>query len=63
METFNWIDLLLQLPQKPSISDLYSVPIAWLGNEFLSKLITVDVRRRKDYGIFKLIVSNITLSV
>ena len=55
------MDLLLQLPQKPSIFNLYSVPIAQLGNEFLSKLMTIDVRRRQDYGVSKLIVSNITL--
>ena len=57
------MDLLLKLPQKPSILDLYSLPIARLGNKFLSKLMTVDVRRRQDFDIFKLTVSNITLSV
>ena len=57
------MDLLFKLLQKPSILDLYSVPIAWLGNESLGKLMTVDVRRRQDYGVFKLIVSNITLNM
>ena len=57
------MDLLLKLPQKPSILDLYSIPIAWLGNKFLSKMMTLDVKHRQDYSIFKLIVSNITLSM
>ena len=57
------MDLLFKLLQKPSILDLYSVPIVWLGNKSLGRLMTVDVRCRQDYGIFKLIVSNITLSM
>ena len=54
------MDLLLKLPQKPSILDLYSVPIAQLGNKFSSKLMTIDIRHRHNYGIFKLTASNIT---
>ena len=57
------MDLLFKLPQKPSILDLYSVPIVWLGIKSLGKLMTVDVRHRQDYGVFKLTASNITLSV
>ena len=52
------MDLLLKLPQKPSILDLYSVPIAQLGNKLSSRLMTIDVRCGQDYSLFKLTESN-----
>ena len=57
------MDPLFTLPQKPSILDLYSVPIAQLGNAFSGKLMTKDVRLRQDYGVFKLTASNIILNM
>ena len=57
------MDPLFKLPQKPSILDLFSIPVAQQGNAFSSKLEATDVRHRQENGGFKITASSITLNV